>query len=535
MTQHSSNPPPKRNAPPPSSTSFEAGAKPKVQGQALPSMPLNPASLETLVSGDSQPSRSKNAGLWTKAMALAIASMLPILAIGTATYYFGSQSITRSSIQSQQVGKQSLPEIRAVEQQRTQLLIALLMGTGVLASCTGVIVAYLAHRSLRSTMKATMPNVEQDTQNAMTAQIQSLTSAFQNINETLNQEDIFATTVTDIRKVLGTERVIIYGLNGDSQEVVIAESVGPIWPKALGNFIPDPCFKARYIERYRKGRIKAIENIYEAGLSPCYIEQLETLAVQALLVAPITNGDHLVGLLIAHHCSGPRPWQPFEIHWFQQIATQVGFAFSKVQLQKDHNNLQRQSMVQVRWMQFFTTTVQQLRTTTDSAGIYRIAVHNVRQFLNIDRVIVYGLDERSQEVIIAESVGSGWPAAMGMTIHDPCFQARYINKYQEGRVKAIENIYEASLSPCYIEQLATLKAKALVVAPIVTQGKLVGLLIGHQCYSPRAWQDFEVQGFAQIATQVGFALDHVTDTAAQAGYASQTREDEVYQISDWDK
>lgn len=543
MTQHSSHssqPMSQNNVSPPTAAGSDANTNPKAQAQGASGALSSSDPLKHKVTGKSQSAKSD---VWTKVMALAIASMLPVLAIGTASYYFGSRSITRSAIQSGQSGDLLRSENEVAERQKQQLLIALLMGTGVLACCTGLTVAYLARRSLRSTMDATMPDVEKETQTAMTAKIQSLTSAFQTINETLEQDEIFATTVTDIRKILAVDRVIIYGLNDDAQEVVMAESVGPTWPQALGAFIPDPCFQARYIERYRKGRIKAIANIDEAGLSPCYLEQLGVLSVRALLVAPITNGDQLLGLLIAHHCASPRPWQPFEIHWFQQIATQVGFAFGKVQLQKEHHNLQQQSTVQARWMQFFTTTVQHLRAATNPVEVHKVAVHNVRQFLNIDRVIVYGLNEHSRETVIAESIGLGWPAARGMTIHDPCFQARYIEKYQKGRIKAIDNIYDAGLSPCYIEQLAVLKVKALIVAPIVNEGKLVGLLIGHQCYSSRAWQDFEIQGFVQIATQVGFALDHVNTAGVssagsamiQNGDTSLDDEDRVYPISDWDE
>ncbi len=477
-------------------------------------------------------SRSYSAGLWSKVIGLAIVSMLPILAIGTVFYYLGSQSITETSLKNRRPEEQSLAESNAVEQQKTQLLRSLLIGTGATAFCTGVIVAYLARRSLRSTMAATLPGAETETQQVMAAKIQSLTNTFQTIHRTPNQGDIFATTVTDIRKVLEVDRVIIYGLDDDLKELVIAESVGSEWPKALGNFIPDPCFQARYIEKYRNGRIKAIENVDEAGLSPCYIEQLESLEVKALLVAPIVNGKDILGLLIAHHCSGPRVWQPFEIHWFQQIATQVGFAFGKVQLQQENTHLQQQAIVQFQWMQFFTTTVQRLRAAQGSGGIYQVAVQDIRHFLDIDRVIVYGLDGQSRETVIAESVGPNWPAALDALIPDPCFQARYIEKYRNGRIKAIDNIYEAGLSPCYIEQLAALKVKALIVAPIVSQGNLIGLLIGHQCYSARAWQDFEVQGFSQIATQVGFALDQVN--AAPDEMSSDRQEQDACQVSDWD-
>ena len=46
-----------------------------------------------------------------------------------------------------------------------------------------------------------------------------------------------------------------------------------------------------------------------------------------------------------------------------------------------------------------------------------------------------------------------------------------------------------------------------MVAPIVQSQQLLGLLIAHQCSGPRAWQQFEVDLFSQLATQVGFALD----------------------------
>jgi hypothetical protein len=41
------------------------------------------------------------------------------------------------------------------------------------------------------------------------------------------------------------------------------------WPKALGANIADPCFADKYVEKYLQGRVKAVEDIYEAGLSNC--------------------------------------------------------------------------------------------------------------------------------------------------------------------------------------------------------------------------------------------------------------------------
>jgi len=148
------------------------------------------------------------------------------------------------------------------------------------------------------------------------------------ISSSLNSEDIFNTAVEETRLALKTDRVVIYGLNQKWLKTIVAESVAPGWPRAIGAEIDDPCFHQQYAERYRTGRVKAIDNVYTAGLTECHLKQLEPLAVKANLVAPIIRGGELLGLLIAHHCSAPRVWQQGEIDLFTQLATQVGYALN---------------------------------------------------------------------------------------------------------------------------------------------------------------------------------------------------------------
>jgi methyl-accepting chemotaxis protein PixJ len=128
--------------------------------------------------------------------------------------------------------------------------------------------------------------------------------------------------------------------------------------------------------------------------------------------------------------------------------------------------------------------------------------------LECDRVVVYSLNEDQYGVVIAESVAPGYSRALNKTISDPCFEARYLDKYRDGRVRAINNLQEAELSKCYLEQLESLEVKANLVTPILNEGKLFGLLVAHQCSQPRNWQEHEIRWVTQIATQVGFALDN---------------------------
>ncbi len=125
---------------------------------------------------------------------------------------------------------------------------------------------------------------------------------------------------------------MVYGFDANWYGTVIAEAVLPRFPKALRANIKDPCFAEGYVEQYQAGRVQAVNNIYEAGLSACYLSQLEPFAVKANLVAPILKDEKLFGLLIAHQCAAPREWQQSEIDLLAQLAIQVGFALDHARL-----------------------------------------------------------------------------------------------------------------------------------------------------------------------------------------------------------
>jgi twitching motility protein PilJ len=338
------------------------------------------------------------------------------------------------------------------------------------------------------------------------------------------------TTVEEIRKTIAADRVIVFGFDSNWYGTVIAESVLPGFPKALQANIKDPCFAEGYVEQYQAGRVQATNNIYQAGLTDCYLGQLEPFAVKANLVAPILKDGHLFGLLIAHQCSAPRDWQQFEIDLFAQLATQVGFAL-------DHARLLKRIDAEGVQTQTFLNITRRIRESLNEEDVLRTTVEEIRKTIAADRVIVFGFDSKWYGTVIAESVLPGFPKALQANIKDPCFAEGYVEQYQAGRVQATNNIYQAGLTDCYLGQLEPFAVKANLVAPILKDGHLFGLLIAHQCSAPRDWQQFEIDLFAQLATQVGFALDHArllnqVDQAYQAAEAAayeQNRQKEALQ------
>lgn len=165
------------------------------------------------------------------------------------------------------------------------------------------------------------------------------------------EETIQRLPVTKMRQVLQADRVIVYQFDPTWKGTIIAESVADGYPRALGTAIYDPCFAKDYVKKYQEGRVQATPNIAEAGLTECHLQQLAPFAVKANLVAPIKQGNQLLGLLIAHQCDRPRIWDPLDITFFSQVATQVGLALDRASLLKQKETAAEQAQLWAREQQ----------------------------------------------------------------------------------------------------------------------------------------------------------------------------------------
>jgi light-regulated signal transduction histidine kinase (bacteriophytochrome) len=154
------------------------------------------------------------------------------------------------------------------------------------------------------------------------------------IRQSLHLEDILQTTVTEVQNILECDRVLIYRVWSNGTGRTVTESVKPGWPEILDMPFPEEVFPLEYQELYRQGKVRAIADVAQAyaELTPCMLEFLQPWCVKAKLVVPIRLAGQLWGLLIAHHCSSPRPWTAFEIELLQQLSEQIGLALGQAKL-----------------------------------------------------------------------------------------------------------------------------------------------------------------------------------------------------------
>ncbi|HEY9830349.1 MAG TPA: GAF domain-containing protein [Stenomitos sp.] len=178
-----------------------------------------------------------------------------------------------------------------------------------------------------------------------------MTASLGRIRQSLNLEEILKTTVAEVREFLKTDRVLIYRLWPNGTGSAVTESVVPGWPAVLGQTFPEEVFPSESHEAYCQGRILAISDVEQSIVLPCLVEFVQQFGVKAKLVVPILQDDTLWGLLIAHHCSSPRPWQPLEIDLLQSLATQLAIALQQAELYQQSRKATKTALTQAQQLE----------------------------------------------------------------------------------------------------------------------------------------------------------------------------------------
>ncbi|MBD2308424.1 GAF domain-containing protein [Chroococcidiopsis sp. FACHB-1243] len=141
----------------------------------------------------------------------------------------------------------------------------------------------------------------------------------------------------------------------------------------------------------------------------------------------------------------------------------------------------------------------------DCPAILNTAVAETRSALLADRAIVYWFDGDRNGSVVVEAASAGITRILGKNIAN--YALEQYAQYQKGQVEVVSQIRPADTSDEYWQQLTALAVKSSLAAPILLGDRCVGLLVVHQCNVPRHWQKVEVDFFAQIATQIGLALE----------------------------
>ncbi|WP_204154649.1 CBS domain-containing protein [Leptolyngbya sp. CCY15150] len=143
----------------------------------------------------------------------------------------------------------------------------------------------------------------------------------------LDVQVILDTTVRQVRRILGCDRVNIWRFEAEWANVVVAESTTSDL-SLIGEHINDTCFRETQAEIYRQGRIRVVPDIYATEMSDCHRDMLTQLQTRAKILVPLCCGDQLWGLLNVTEMQ-PRDWQPTEVEFLRSLSTQLAIALQQ--------------------------------------------------------------------------------------------------------------------------------------------------------------------------------------------------------------
>lgn len=229
------------------------------------------------------------------------------------------------------------------------------------------------------------------------------------------------------------------------------------------------------------------------------------VGLHAAMGCPIISRDGTVGVIALFSNRVQPPDAEMMNTMMVAIAAQVGQFIERKQAEEES---QRQNAR----AQLLAAITLRIRRSLHINEILETTVAEVRQFLQADRVIIYRFDHEWNGVVVVESVQEEWDSMLGKYIEDTCFKEGAWQYFQQGKTASIDDVETTPITPCYQRLLRQCQVKANLVVPILqhqdneVEPQLWGLLIAHQCESPRQWQSFEVEFLTQLADQVSIAL-----------------------------
>ncbi len=337
-----------------------------------------------------------------------------------------------------------------------------------------------------------------------------LSEITQKLRQSLDRDEIIATALTNIRTAFEIDRVVFLDFNNDEKMTVIAESISPGNLSILGDVIDRSLFLTMETSSFNRVKILTMEDhqlakSVQSGsdrieLSQAGIDAAKRVQARASILIPVIVNTKQIGFMIGDMCHAPRIWTTAVTESIAQISTQIGLVLSQAQLFAQREDDAHRA-------QILSNFSLQLRQSLNRKDILSTAVELVRHALDLDRTIVFELDQNFQGTITAESIAEGKLAIIGEKIDDCCIENA---GYEQGKITAFADVYQAGLTDCHLQMLERIQVRANLVVPITIDDRLFGLLIGHQCHEPRVWQAAEIDLFKQLGSQLALAFNQAS-------------------------
>ncbi len=152
-------------------------------------------------------------------------------------------------------------------------------------------------------------------------------------------------------------------------------------------------------------------------------------------------------------------------------------------------------------------TLLRIRKSLNLEEILQTTVTEVRQFLQADRVVI-GHNDSSTAKVLAESVDANYPSVFEF-IDDETNKVDLQEMralFANNQARVVNDTATTDIPPKIAQFFHRYQIEASIAVPIVVGNDMFGLLVAHQCSSPRHWQQSEIDLLQQMSSQIAIAI-----------------------------
>lgn len=149
--------------------------------------------------------------------------------------------------------------------------------------------------------------------------------------------------------------------------------------------------------------------------------------------------------------------------------------------------------------------IDRLSSTLNRDSLVQETTTDLRDFLQVDRVVLYYFYREWEGRVTFESLSKKKFSIFGSTGPDECFNGEYAAMYEAGRVRAIADIELEPIQACHRDFLRSMQVRANLVVPVLNNRRLWGLLVAHHCQDTRSWSPSDIEAMQKAAETLAMA------------------------------
>jgi adenylate cyclase len=228
----------------------------------------------------------------------------------------------------------------------------------------------------------------------------------------------------------------------------------------------------------------------------------QTTDIRSSLMVPLICQQELIAILALHECEVTRTWQDDEIELIHTVADQAALALSQARAYEKVRALAKREAL-------INTITTAIRSSLDPQAIFAAITQQLGQGLHVDGCALSLWTEEDEFVQCVGLHDSSWQTENFSDIHLP-----QSNVPIEGNPVLKQLI--ATQQPVVLDDLNQhpefnisefpAPARALLVVPLITDGKIIGSISLRQNQQSRCWQQPEIQLAQTVASQAAIAV-----------------------------